>query len=76
MMPLDRSFAQDAAAEISSFKVPTAPGIPQSTLSRNDADVFSFQGPVQIYGTSGLPSGVIDMTYSSGSASKSGICAL
>jgi hypothetical protein len=71
-----RSFTQEAAAGISSFKVPTAPGNPQFTLSRNGADVFSFQGPVQIYGTSGLPSGVIDMTYWSGSASKSGVCAL
>jgi hypothetical protein len=71
-----RTLTQDAAAGISSFKVPTAPGNPQFTLSRNGADVFSFQGPVQIYGTSGLPSGVIDMTYWSGSASKSGVCAL
>ena len=71
-----RTFAQDAAAGVSSFKVPTAPGIPQFTLSRNGADIFSFPGPVQVYGTSGLPSGVIDLTYWSGSASKSGICAL
>jgi hypothetical protein len=71
-----RTFTQDAAAGISSFKVPTAPGNPQFTLSRNGAEVFSFQGPVQIYGTSGPPSGVIDMTYWSGSASKSGVCTL
>ena len=71
-----RSFTQEAAAGISSFKVPTAPGDPQFAVSRNGADVFSFQAPVQIYGTSGLPSGVIDMTYWSGSASKSGVCAL
>lgn len=71
-----RSFTQDAAAGISSFKVPTAPGNPQFTLSRKGTDIFSFQGPVQIYGESGLPSGVIDMTYWSGSASKSGVCAL
>jgi hypothetical protein len=71
-----RSFSQDAPAGISSFKVPTAPGKPQFTLSRNGADLFSFQGAVQIYAASGLPSGVIDMTYWSGSASKRGICAL
>jgi len=71
-----RSFTQDAPAGISSFKVPTAPGNPQFALSRNGADIFSFQGPVQIYGASGLPSGVIDMTYWSGSASQSGVCAL
>jgi hypothetical protein len=71
-----RSFSQAAPAGISSFKVPTAPGTPQFALSRDGADVFSFQGPVQIYGASGLPSGIIDMTYWSGSASKSGVCAL
>jgi Glycosyl hydrolase family 71 len=71
-----RSFTQDEPAGISSFKVPTSAGNPQFTLSRNGADVFSFQGGVQIYGVSGLPSGVIDMTYWSGSASKSGVCAL
>ena len=71
-----RSFTQTAPAGISSFKVPTAPGNPQFTLSRSGADIFSFQGPVQIYGASGLPSGVIDMTYWSGSASQSGVCAL
>ena len=71
-----RSFTQDAAAGISSFKVPTAPGNPQFSLSRNGAEIFSFQGPVQIFGSAGLPSGVIDMTYWSGSGSKSGVCAL
>ena len=71
-----QSFKQEASAGISSFKVPTAPGNPLFSLSRNGAEVFSFQGPVQIYGASGLPSGIIDMTYWSGSASKSGICAL
>ncbi|HEX3912512.1 MAG TPA: glycoside hydrolase family 71 protein [Steroidobacteraceae bacterium] len=70
------SFTQDATAGISSFKVPSAPGYPQFTLSRHGTDLFSFQGPLQIYGASGLPSGTIDMTYWSGSASKSGICTL
>lgn len=70
------SVTQDAAAGISSFKVPSAPGYPQFTLSRRGAELFSFTGPVQIYGSSGLPSGTIDMTYWSGSASASGICAL
>jgi hypothetical protein len=70
------SFTQAAAAGISSFKVPSAPGNPQFTLSRNGTEIFSLQGPVQIYGPGGLPSGVVDLTYWSGSASKSGICAL
>jgi hypothetical protein len=67
---------QNAPAGISSFKVPTAPGNPTFTLSRAGSDVFSFQGPVTIYGPAGIPSGVIDMTYWSGSASKSGVCTL
>jgi hypothetical protein len=71
-----RSFTQEAPAGISSFKVPTAPGTPQFTLSRNGADIFSFLGSIQVYGEAGLPSGVIDMTYWSGSASQSGICSL
>jgi hypothetical protein len=70
------SFSQNQPAGIASFKIPSAAGVPQFTLSRNGADVFSFQGSVQIYGDSGLPSGVIDMTYWSGSGSASGICAL
>lgn len=71
-----QTYTQSAPAGISSFKVPTAPGSPTFTLSRSGSEVFSFQGPVQIYGSSGTPSGVIDMTYWSGSASKAGVCTL
>jgi len=71
-----KTYTKNAAAGMVSFKVPALPGIPLFTLSRNGADVFSFKGGVQIYGESGLPSGVIDMTYWSGSAAKSGICSL
>jgi Glycosyl hydrolase family 71 len=71
-----KTYTQNASAGIVSFKVPTQAGIPLFTLSRNGADVFSFSGGVQIYGTGGIPSGVLDMTYWSGSASKLGICAL
>jgi hypothetical protein len=59
-----------------SFKVPSQAGVPLFTLSRNGADVFSFNGGVQIYGQSGIPSGVEDMSYWSGSAAKSGICSM
>jgi Glycosyl hydrolase family 71 len=59
-----------------SFKVPSLPGTPVFTVSRGGLDVFSFQGGVPIYGVSGLPSGVADMTYWSGSASHSGVCSL
>jgi hypothetical protein len=70
------TYTQNAAAGIASFKVPAQPGIPLFTLSRSGTDVFSFVGGVQIYGMSGIPSGVQDLTYWSGSAAKSGICSL
>jgi hypothetical protein len=71
-----KTYTQDAAAGIASFKIPAQPGIPLFTLSRSGTDVFSFVGGVQIYGLSGIPSGVQDLTYWSGSAAKSGICRL
>ena len=71
-----KTVTQNAPAGITSFKVPSAAGTPLFTLSRSGADVFSFQGGVQIYGAGGLPSGIQDLTYWSGSAAKSGICAL
>jgi hypothetical protein len=71
-----KTYTQNAAAGIASFKVPAQPGVPLFTLSRSGADVFSFVGGVQIYGSSGIPSGVQDLTYWSGSAAKSGICSL
>jgi hypothetical protein len=72
----DKSYTQNAAAGVVSFKVPAQPGIPLFTLARNGTDVFSFQGGVQIYGMGGIPSGAQDLTYWSGSAAKSGICSL
>jgi Glycosyl hydrolase family 71 len=71
-----KTYTQNAAAGIVSFKVPSQPGTPVFTLSRNGADVFSFAGGVQIYGEQGIPSGVLDLTYWSGSAASNGICAL
>ena len=71
-----KTFTQNAAAGIVSFKVPSQPGTPVFTLSRSGSDVVSLTGGVQIYGPSGLPSGVQDLTYWSGSASKSGVCSL
>jgi len=68
--------AQQAPAGITSFKVHTAPGTPVFALERGGSEVISFQGPIQIFGSGGLPTGVIDMTYWSGSASKAGVCAL
>ncbi len=71
-----QSAVQNAAAGMTSFEIPTHAGKPVFSLSRNGAEIFSFEGPIQIYGPEGTPSGVIDMTYWSGSASKSGVCAL
>ena len=69
-------FTQNAPAGITSFKVATQPGTPRFSLARAGSTLFSFEAPVPIFGQEGLPSGVIDMTYWSGSASKSGICSL
>jgi hypothetical protein len=71
-----KTYTQSASAGIASFKIPAQPGVPLFTLSRNGTDVFSFKGGVQIYGLSGIPSGVQDLTYWSGSAAKSGVCGL
>jgi hypothetical protein len=71
-----KTFTQNAAAGLVSFKIASQAGTPLFTLSRGGTDVFSFQGGVQIYGPSGLPSTVQDLTYWSGSAAKSGVCAL
>jgi hypothetical protein len=70
------SYSRYAAAGVTSFRIPSQPGKPVFALSRDGADVFSFAGGVQIYGPGGLPSGVIDLTYWSGSAGNSGVCSL
>jgi Glycosyl hydrolase family 71 len=67
---------QNAKAGVTSFTIPTQPGVPQFALSRNGAQVFAFKGGVQIYGMSGIPSQIQDLTYWSGSASATGNCAL
>jgi Glycosyl hydrolase family 71 len=71
-----KTYTQSAAAGVTSFKIASQPGTPIFTLARSGADVFSVTGGVQIYGASGLPSGVIDLTYWSGSAANSGVCSL
>ena len=71
-----KSYTQNAAAGMVSFKIPSQPGTPVFTLSRNGTDVFSLPGGVAIYGAGGLPSGYQDLTYWSGSASKAGVCSL
>jgi hypothetical protein len=71
-----KTYTQSAAAGVTSFKIASQPGTPVFTLVRSGADVFSLTGGVQIYGASGIPSGVIDLTYWSGSAARSGVCSL
>ena len=71
-----KDYVQDANAGITSFRVPLQPGVPTFSLMRKGSNVFSFKGGVQIYGASGIPSGVLDLTYWSGSAAQSGRCAL
>ena len=71
-----KTYTQNAAAGIVSFKAPSAAGTPVFTLTRGSTDVISFQGGVQIYGAGGLPSGMQDLTYWTGSAAKSATCAL
>lgn len=68
-----QSFSQAAPSGMSSFMTPLQAGVPTFALQRNGSDVFEFHGPVQIYGPEGLPSGVLDLTYWSGSATKKGI---
>jgi hypothetical protein len=71
-----KDFQQSADAGITSFRVPLQPGVPTFSLIRNGSNVFSFKGGIQIYGTSGIPSGVLDLTYWSGSAAQGGRCSL
>lgn len=67
------SSAFNAGYGLNVFNMPSMPGIPKVSLSRNGSKVLAFTGPVQIYGPEGLPSGLIDMTYWSGSATIRGI---
>jgi Glycosyl hydrolase family 71 len=56
-----------APAGITSFRQPTVPGNPQFKLMRNGSNVKTATSPVTIYGPAGAPSGLLDLTYWSGS---------
>lgn len=71
-----QTYLQAASAGINSFKVPLQAGTPSFTLTRDGVDVISMPGAIEISGSGGTSSGVIDMTYWSGSASNSGTCTL
>lgn len=57
----------NAPAGITSFKVPSVAGVPVFHLQRDGSDVFKFSGPVTIYGPTGAPNGILDLTYWCGS---------
>lgn len=57
----------NAPAGITSLKIATAPGNPVFALLRDGSEVFHGAGPVTIYGPAGIPSGISDLTYWSGS---------
>jgi len=65
---------QSAPAGITSMKVPLQVGTPRFSLTRGGASVIDVQGGVTSVGPGGLDSGVLDLTYWSGSASKDGPC--
>jgi hypothetical protein len=67
---------KNVPAGLSTFKIPTTPGTPVFSLLRGGSSVLSFQGGIQIYGNGGLPSGLSDLTYWSGSGGVSGQCSL
>jgi hypothetical protein len=70
-----KTFTKEAPAGLTTMTAPQHPGTPVFALARGGADVFSFEGGVDIVGAAGLPSGVLDLTYWSGSASAAGTCA-
>jgi hypothetical protein len=65
---------QDAPAGMTSMKSPLQSGAPRFSLTRAGAPVIDVQGGVTAVGPAGLDSGVLDLTYWSGSASKDGPC--
>lgn len=62
----------NCAAGVTSVKTPLVAGVPVFTLQRNGSNVFSSPGPLTIYGAQGQPSGLLDLTYWSGSVTKAG----
>ena len=67
---------QQASAGLTSFTVPLASGTPEFALTRGGAPVIAFAGKTQVYDAGGLPSGTLDLTYWTGSASVAGVCEL
>ena len=70
------TYSKAATAGVQSFTVPLAAGTPVIKLIRNGATVVQVANNPPIYPPQGLPTGVLDLTYWSGSASSSGACAI
>ncbi len=67
--------AKTFGAGMNSLLAPLAAGTPRISVVRNGVGLFGVQGNPPIYPTStGLPSGTLDLTYWSGSASSAGTC--
>lgn len=62
----------NCGAGVTSVKTPLVAGVPVFALQRNGSNVFSAPGAVQIYGAQGSPTGLLDLTYWSGSVTKAG----
>ena len=71
-----QTVTKDAPAGMTSMKTPLQAGTPQLTLTRSGSPVIALTGGIASYGPAGMPSGVLDLTYWSGSASKDGTCGL
>lgn len=67
--------ARPVSVGLTAVKSPLAPGFATLALQRNGSNVFSSLLPVQGYDTAGLPSGVLDLTYWSGSITRKGVTA-
>jgi hypothetical protein len=70
------TYTQSASGGVQSFTVPLAAGTPNIQLMRNGASVIQITGNPIYPMNQGLPSGALDLTYWSGSASAAGTCTI
>jgi hypothetical protein len=69
-----KDYSKEVGSGMQSFTVPIGEGVPRFSLSRGNNVVIAFDGVTPIAGSGGLPGGYADLTYWSGSASKTGTC--
>ncbi len=70
------TYTKTVSAGVQSFTVPLGAGTPDIKLMRAGAWAVTVTGNPKIYSNSGLPTGVLDLTYWSGSASAAGVCTI